>query len=276
MCLSMAQILGDENMQYVAIVGGLVPSIIFGDSAPHASLGAHIGTLDLDLGLDVAVLDEERYEDIAERLRDNGFAPDTKEETGALVRHRWCSDDGQKIDFVIAPSPPEAETGTLQNLTHDLAAIKMLGMDLALKYRLEVPLSGPDLRGRNVTRTISVCSAEIFVVLKALAMANRDKAKDAYDLYFVLLNKPGGPESVGSWLSRVTHAAVDKAIESLRRDFGTIDDRGPKDVCRFLDESLDEDRAANVLAQITALLEAFDSERRASKGASRASSRGSR
>lgn len=122
----------------------------------------------------------------------------SKEETGALVRHRWCSNEGQKIDFVIAPSPPEAETGKLQNLTHDLAAIKMLGMDLALKHRREVSLSGCDLRGRSVTRS---------------------------------------------------------------RDFGTIDDRGPKDVCRFLDESLDEDRAASVLAQVAALLEAFDSER---------------
>jgi len=91
-------------------------------------------------------------------------------------------------------------------------------------------------------------------------MANRDKAKDAYDLYFVLLNNPGGPESVGAWLGHVTHAAIDKAIESLRRDFVTIDDRGPKDVCRFLDEIVDEDRAANVLAQVTALLEAFDGQ----------------
>ncbi len=59
---------------------------------PYADLpvGAdpHVGTMDLDLGLDLAILDDQRYEGIAERLRDSGFAPDISDK-GNDVRQRW-------------------------------------------------------------------------------------------------------------------------------------------------------------------------------------------
>ena len=130
-CLSIAQVLGDDIMGLVSIVGGFVPSIVFGDSAPHPSLGGHVGTLDLDLGLDLAVLDDERYEDIAERLRANGFEPDQKNTEGPITRQRWRSLSGATVDFVIAPVPPDELGGKIQGFTRDFAAITMLGLDPA-------------------------------------------------------------------------------------------------------------------------------------------------
>ena len=50
--------------------------------------GAHVGTNDLDVALEVSVLDDEHYKEIASRLRGKDFAPDTRE-TGAIVRQRW-------------------------------------------------------------------------------------------------------------------------------------------------------------------------------------------
>jgi hypothetical protein len=60
-CLTIAQILGDEMIRNdVVIVGGLVPSLLFADVEPHPALGPHVGTNDLDLALDIAILDDER------------------------------------------------------------------------------------------------------------------------------------------------------------------------------------------------------------------------
>jgi len=75
--LTAATILGDY-MDDLAVVGGLVPSLLIPQTELPAGADPHVGTMDLDLGLDLAILDDQRYEGIAERLRESGFTPDTK------------------------------------------------------------------------------------------------------------------------------------------------------------------------------------------------------
>lgn len=78
MCLYVATILGDL-LEDVVVVGGLVPYLIIDQDAVTADQ-RHVGTRDLDLGLSLAVLDQERYREIAERLRARGFEPATNEQ----------------------------------------------------------------------------------------------------------------------------------------------------------------------------------------------------
>lgn len=70
--LSLATWLGDL-MEDVVIVGGLVPSLLVGD--PPDGVEPHAGTLDVDLALHLAVLDDERYTKISDRLRRAGAGP---------------------------------------------------------------------------------------------------------------------------------------------------------------------------------------------------------
>lgn len=69
--LIIASKLGDL-MEDIVVVGGLVPYLLVeqeGLPAPRR----HVGTLDLDLGLSLAILDDERYREVADRLRAEGF-----------------------------------------------------------------------------------------------------------------------------------------------------------------------------------------------------------
>lgn len=68
--------LGDFADELV-VVGGLVPSLLISVDDLPAEADAHVGTLDLDLGLELDLLQEERYRDLYEALRVAGFAPDT-------------------------------------------------------------------------------------------------------------------------------------------------------------------------------------------------------
>src|SRR5438046_291711 len=78
-CLYIATKLGDL-MEELVVVGGLVPSLLFDQG--HIAEGAdpHVGTMDLDVGLAVALLDEGRYRTITDRLRKAGFSQDVNEE----------------------------------------------------------------------------------------------------------------------------------------------------------------------------------------------------
>lgn len=73
-CLYAATVLGDL-LDDLVIVGGLAPSLLIDQRELPIGLDAHLGTRDLDLGLALSILEEERYEELSARLRDAGFAP---------------------------------------------------------------------------------------------------------------------------------------------------------------------------------------------------------
>jgi hypothetical protein len=79
-CLTVAVTLG-ALMDQLCIVGGLAPSLLIdrqADADPSGEAG-HAGTNDLDVGLAVALLDEQQYSEISRRLRQEGFEPDVND-----------------------------------------------------------------------------------------------------------------------------------------------------------------------------------------------------
>lgn len=58
-CLYVATKLGDL-IDDVVVIGGLVPSLLIDQQAMQSSDDLHVGTLDLDVGLALAVFDEQR------------------------------------------------------------------------------------------------------------------------------------------------------------------------------------------------------------------------
>lgn len=253
-CLTIAQTLGDAIEKDAVIIGGLVPVLLYQGVPPVWEYGEHAGTVDVDLALDLVILDRERYENVAERLQQSGFRPDVNDK-GNQVRQRWRSAQGGLIDFVMPPVPPETEGGRLQPLTADLAAMTMVGLTLALQHRVPVTLAGRDLENRNVERTVPVCSPEVFMVLKGLALAGRMKAKDAYDMHYVLLHDPKGAAGLGGALRALgPKEAISRALGFLERDYREIDGRGPRDVCAFLNEPKNDELAGQALAYMREFL----------------------
>src|SRR5688572_28876751 len=74
-CLYVATKLGDLSDE-VVIIGGLAPSLIVDQKNLPEGAQAHAGTMDLDLGLTMALLDEGLYRTLTDRLRRAGFSMD--------------------------------------------------------------------------------------------------------------------------------------------------------------------------------------------------------
>src|SRR6266545_2954583 len=130
-CLYLATKLGDL-MDELVVVGGLVPSLLIDQEHLPENVPAHVGTLDLDLGLAFALVGEQRYQAVVKRLRAAGFEMDKNEE-GQPTRQRWrISDPPVTVDFLIEPEKSaEAQAGRLFPLTKDWAAIIAPGLHLA-------------------------------------------------------------------------------------------------------------------------------------------------
>jgi len=260
-CLYIGTILGDY-MEQAVIVGGLVPSILIDQMNLPDGADSHVGTMDLDLGLTLAIFDEKRYQAITERLRAADFSPDVNQQ-GNLTRQRWKIEKTGKvtIDFLVPPTKGDDQGGRIKDIEKDFAAVITPGLDLAFKDKVKVTLEGKTILGEKAKRDVYVCGPGAFVVLKALAFRQRGENKDAYDLYYHIRNFGRGVEDIAvSLKSLLNEKETKESLRILREDFADSDSVGAVRVARFLTGSIDEAIQANVAGFTRALLDLINKE----------------
>ena len=259
-CLYVATKLGDLS-EDVVIIGGLVPSLLIAQDELPVDAEPHVGTLDLDIGLTLAMLAEGRYRTLTERLRRAGFRADVNEQ-GNPTRQRWKIENVEKVtvDFLIQPSRPDDIGGKLRDIEPDFAAVIAPGLHLAFQDRTKVTLSGRTIMGERATRGIWISGPGAYIVLKALAFSLRGENKDAYDLFYVLRNYGESVSDIAEHLDPLrTDPATIEAIEILRRDFTSHDGLGPMRVAEFLGGGLDDTIQADVVGFVDAFLRRYES-----------------
>jgi hypothetical protein len=148
-CLYVATKLGDL-MDEVVVVGGHAPSLLIDQSNLPEGTSAHVGRMDLDVGLKLALLDERRYRTLAERLRGANFMPDLTDD-GRPTRQRWkmSGTAGVTVDFLIPPSGPEDQGGKLRDIESDFAAVIAPGLMCAFQDRRRVRIDGRTILGEK-------------------------------------------------------------------------------------------------------------------------------
>ncbi len=245
-------------MAELVVVGGLVPTLLLTEDNLASGEDFIVGSMDLDLGLSLALLEGKRYEEITRRLRRSGFEPDVNEE-GNLTRQRWKIErpDGGKVtvDFLIPPSSDEDRGGQIRSIERDFAALITRGLPLAFRDRREVTLAGATFLGEKASRKIWVCGPGSFIVLKALAFDGRGGNKDASDLFDMIRNYGRGVEDVYDSLKPLLEEKeAREALAILQRDFVSIDAVGPRRVAAFRGNVDDEALRADVVGFIGELL----------------------
>ena len=254
-CLYVATKLGDL-MDDLVIIGGLVPSLIVEQTALPDGADAHVGTMDLDVGLQLALLDEGRYRKLTERLRDAGFEMDKNDDRNP-ARQRWTITGAGTVtvDFLIPPSREGDRGGRLRDIEPDFAAIIAPGLMCAFRDQQTVTLDGRTLFDEKANRDVRACGAGAYVVLKALAFDSRGENKDAYDLFYVIRNYGTG---VGDVVAKLAPLLDDdearKAVHILRRDFTDLESVGPRRVAEFVTGGPDDHVQADVVGFVGQLL----------------------
>jgi hypothetical protein len=260
-CLYVATKLGDL-LEELVVVGGLVPSLLIHEESGPRVVEAHVGTMDLDLGLSLALLDAARYEELTARLRRAGFEPDVNE-AGNPTFQRWKIEPPghpkMTVDFVIPSILDQDEGGKIRHIEKDFAAVITPGLHLAFRDRQKFSLSGRTILGEKANRDIWVCGPGAFVVLKALAFGTRGENKDAYDLYYVIRNYGTGIDDVLAHLKPVLdEKETQKALKILLRDFSDPDGVGPRRVAEFLYHAHNDELQADVAGFVRELLRKCD------------------
>jgi hypothetical protein len=202
---------------HLVLIGGWVPELLF----PERD---HIGSLDVDLAVAPTACGDSVYTSILKRMLDAGYHHHTgptrftKEIAGAVKP--------VKVDFISGQYAQGKKSGSLQ--INELLLSSLRGIDLAFEACNEIEISGEMPDGtKNVVRARIVCP-EVFILIKAFALGDRDKAKDAYDIAFILHHYEPDLATLAERLEpHVAGGLGREAYEIYKGKFASINSIGP-------------------------------------------------
>lgn len=127
---------------------------------------------------------------------------------------------------------------------HEGRARKARGCDLAFDLYVETDIEGQLPEGGRDQARIRVSSAVAFLVMKGIALYDRLKEKDAWDIYFTLIHYPGGVDALAQQIrGHLGHGLVQEGLRKIAEKFASPDHMGPKFVADFEDIQDQDERA---------------------------------
>ena len=232
--VEIGQILGSFKGKF-AVIGGAVPWLLLAnEDMPH------VGTLDVDLGLDAEALGKGEYATLIGALMGNGYEQREELRRFQLVRQVEVQNGGTSIDVVVDfLMPRDAEiVKNVPPLITDFAVQRADGADLATRFYQMVAVSGPMPAGGTNRVEIAVCSIPALLAMKGHALAGRYKQKDAYDIYYCVRNYPGGIEALAEECRPLlAHASGERGYRFIAEKFDAFEGYGPTCVRRFVEDT---------------------------------------
>ncbi len=251
--VELMQILGEYREQMV-LIGGWVPFFLFGSG--------HVGSTDIDLALDKDEIAADVYHTIRENLEKHGYQEGTQK---FQFIKSVTIDSGDPIDVQVdflAGEYGGTGKGHRHQKVQDITPRKARGCELALAYHTRISVSGRMPNGALNTVDVQLSDVVPFIVMKGMALYDRMKEKDAWDIYYCVKAYANGPEAlVQKFREVLTHGLVQEGLSKIRSKWLSIDHMGPVHVVTFEELSDREERARlqrDAFERVTALLDQLD------------------
>lgn len=201
----------------IVIVGGSVPDLLY----PNRN---HAGTLDVDLAVSPEALGSGAYKSILKRLTDAGY-------THQIGPTRFLKsiegvEDPVKLDLICGEYQTKGKVPTIQ--IDELQISTLRGLDLAFDICREIEISGQMPDGTLNKVRAKIVEPEAFILVKAFALDERKKSKDAYDVVFVLRNYEPNVEALAERVqSLLENGLAKQGYGILKSKFESIESIGP-------------------------------------------------
>ena len=217
----------------LTLVGGSAPPLLLGEVPDDP----YVGTLDVDLVVDPLGIPDDTYRTIAEALRDRGYWQESLPKQ-PFQWFRAIEIDGRtitvEIDLLAPATTRSGRSHRHEQIEGEPLARRTVGAELVRDAYVEREVSGVLPDGRPNRVRLRVATGAVVVILKALAMADRDKPKDAYDLDYLLWHADGGPDAIAAEIAQLPQAEpIPSAVAILADKFDSIDAYGPTSVATY-------------------------------------------
>ena len=209
------------------MVGGWVPDLMFPEEG-------HVGSVDVDIMINHLTLQDEGYQNMSRILQKNGYEEHT-EKYFSFVKTVIVDGISYDVDILAGMydgTQPKRRSQHVQGIKE----LKATGGNFAFEFpaqKISVEAERPD--GATGVANVSVVAVVPYIIMKTAAMG-RGKAKDAYDIYFIIKHYIGGVRELAKEFEPVRDKNIVKeAKDKLAGKFASENHAGPKDVADFID-----------------------------------------
>jgi hypothetical protein len=246
-----------EFKDSIVLVGGWVPYFLIKERKQE-----HTGSLDIDAALDFKNISSETYSTILELLKERGY--EETEQPYVFNRTVETESGAQvtvKINLLAGEYGGTSKSHRTQKV-QDVKARKARGCDLAFDQNFSVTLFSRMPDGAKNEVTIRIAEIVPFLVMKGMALWDRYKEKDAYDIYFAILYYPGGVQKLVSVFQPFkSNKLVREGLSKIRTRFKDVESPGPVWVTNFeeIDDEEEKERVRrDAFERANAFLDALD------------------
>jgi hypothetical protein len=201
----------------IVLVGGWVPDLLYPNSG-------HIGSLDVDLAISQTAIGVNAYETILNRMVQAGYehhaSPTRFTKLVAGVK------EPVKVDLVGGQYVAGEKTQTIQ--VNELGLNTLRGLDLAFDVCQDIEISGTMPDGSQNTVRAKIVMPEGYILIKAFALDERMKEKDAYDIHFTWIHYRPNIESLADRVRTLLAGGLAReGYEILKTKFAQLTAVGP-------------------------------------------------
>lgn len=245
----------DKYKEDLRIVGGWVPDLMF----PQQE---HIGSVDVDVLINHLTLQDLGYQSMQKILLKNGYT-EHPEKYFSFIKGVVIDGVSYVVDVdILAGMYGGTSVKKRSQHVQGMRALKATGGNFAFEFppqRIKVEAQRPD--GAIDVATINVVAVVPYLIMKTAALG-RGKAKDAYDIYFIVKHYAGGVQELAKeFLVVKDRQLILNMKEKLLEKFASEKHSGPKDVSDFMDLSDEEEiqmTMRDAYEQIQALMRLID------------------
>lgn len=227
--IEIMHILGAYKEQII-LVGGWVPEILF-----PKSLIPHVGSNDVDILLNHNEIDNLGYKTIKKLLENRGYF---QSEGQPFIFHKSVNTKNGivvtvEVDFLAGEYQGTGKNRRTQ-IVQDMKPRKVRGGDFAFSNTEKVKIQGKLPNGAFDQVSFKIVSLPAFIVMKGIALKDRLKEKDAWDIYFCLLQfEDRLKDLTNQFKDLLDNKIVIESLENLQEAFSNIDRVGPTMIADF-------------------------------------------
>lgn len=236
--IELVGLLGEYHDDFV-IVGGWVPALLIPQDKCR-----HIGSIDVDLALNHTTLRDPGYKTLRKLLVNRGYKPDDEQ---PFIFWRKVSIGNRDIEVEVDLLAGEYEgTGKSHRtqVIQDVRARKARGCELAFLLPEEITLEWTLPNGSRDRTVIRIAGIVPFLAMNGMAMANRLKEKDPWDIYYCVRYYPEGIENLATVVApHLDSKLVREGLLHIASNFTSPEQIGPRSVADFEEVADPEDRS---------------------------------
>lgn len=248
-----------EYRESIVLIGGWVPYFLI-ERKKHE----HVGSLDIDAAFNFNTISLETYNTILGLLKNRGY----REGNQPFIFHRIIKVETGievtvEIDLLAGEYGGTSKSHRTQKI-QDVRARKARGCDLVFEHNFlsTVTAKMPDQATNRLT--IKIADVVPFLVMKGMALWDRYKEKDVYDVFFTISNYPGGIQTLINIFKPVkSNRLVIEGLGKIKSKFIDIESPGPIWVVNFeeiTDEEEKEIMKRDVFERVNTFLDALQIE----------------